>query len=143
MIKLSIILYYKRIFVVDKGNWRDKRNAFLNVLFIIILMWAVAFCFAQFFSCKANVSNAWNTTKSLATKCINTKKQAFAFATSDFITDFIILVVPIPMVSGGFRVSIARGVALTSVQIWKLRLPTRRKVGITAVFLVGLLYVFP
>jgi hypothetical protein len=119
MIKLSIILYYKRIFVVDKGNWRDKRNAFLNFLFIVILLWAIAFCFAQFFSCKGNISNAWNTTKSLATKCINTRKQAFAFATSDFITDVIILVVPIPM-------------------IWKLRLPTGRKVAITAVFLIGL-----
>jgi len=143
LIKLSIIQYYKRIFVVDKGNWRDKRNLLLNILFIIILLWAIAFCFTQFFSCRKNISNAWNTTKSLATKCINTRMQAFAFATSDFITDVIIICVPIPMV----RIFLSRyagpGFLLIHSQIWRLRLPRGRKIAITAVFLIGLLYVIP
>ena len=50
--------------------------------------------------------------------CVNTIPMWYAGSISDIILDFMILTMPIPMV-------------------WKLQLPTKQKIGVLAMFLLG------
>ena len=50
--------------------------------------------------------------------CIDSVKFYWASATLNVITDLIVLILPIPLV-------------------WKLRIPTKRKVGISLIFIAG------
>lgn len=69
---------------------------------------------------------------------MDTLELFFSFAVSDFISDVIILVLPIPLVSKKYGV---QEMCLTDkfIQIWKLQLPFDRKLGVLLVFLLGTL----
>ncbi|ORY19056.1 hypothetical protein BCR34DRAFT_260972 [Clohesyomyces aquaticus] len=118
LIKLAVLTFYRRIFVVDKGNLRNGHNFVYIAMMCIVVVWAGGFCLSFMFACKGNFTAWWTSAMSLITNCVNTLELLFAFAVSDFITDAIVILLPLP-------------------KIWSLRLPLARKLGVMMVFLLG------
>ncbi|KAL5114215.1 hypothetical protein ACEQ8H_007917 [Pleosporales sp. CAS-2024a] len=119
-IKISVVCFYRRIFVVDKSNLKDVTNAIYLCALAIIGLWTGGFCFALMFACKGHFTAWWTPAVDLLTKCVHTVELVFAFVVSDFLSDCIILILPIPM-------------------IWELHLPLSRKIGVLFVFLLGIM----
>ena len=113
--KLSVLLFYKRVF---RGN---TFNAAVWTMISIICIWTVAFFFANLLQCYPIWLN-WEYSGAAVALCINTNMMYLAQAWTDVLTDVMILSLPIPC-------------------IWALQMPPRHKVGVTAIFLLGLLTV--
>jgi hypothetical protein len=114
LIKVSFLLFYKTIFVYDKWRFLNIRNVIINLMILIVVIWDLGFTLTFLSACRSNFRAHWAT--------INTFLMMYALSISDFITDVLILLIPIPM-------------------IWKLHLPPVRKFGVMIVFLFGGLYV--
>ena len=116
--KLSILLMYRRLF--------DTAGTGKTHQLIHILIWAnLAFYFpylgATVFQCVPR-ARIWDPT--LKGGCINLQAAFIAASAINVVSDFSILLLPL------YRIS-------------KLKIPTRRKIGVLAIFAVGLLYVSP
>ncbi|KAI1818235.1 hypothetical protein GGS20DRAFT_581654 [Poronia punctata] len=112
--KLSILFFYRRVFL-------GKRFALVTLtLLILSSVWGVAFFFATLFTCYP-VSYAWTTnegTPEFDAHCYNPVPMFYGSAVSNMIMDIFILIIPAPMV-------------------WRLVLPTRQKMAIIGIFLLG------
>ena len=113
--KLSVLLFYKRVF---RGN---TFNFAVWTMISIVGVWSVAFFFANLLQCYPIWLN-WEASGAQATSCIQTNMMYLAQAWTDVLTDMMILSLPIPC-------------------IWALQMPPRHKVGVTAIFLLGILTV--
>lgn len=113
--KLSVLLFYKRVF---RG---DTFNAAVWTMISIVGVWFIAFFFANLLQCYP-ISTNWEASGAQVSSCINTNMMYLAQAWTDILTDMMILSLPIPC-------------------IWALQMPVRHKVGVTAVFLLGILTV--
>ena len=113
--KLSVLLFYKRVF---RG---DTFNAAVWTMISIIGVWTTAFFFANLLQCYP-ISLNWEASGAQVVSCINTNMMYLAQAWTDVLTDVMILSLPVPCV-------------------WALQMPARHKVGVTAIFLLGLLTV--
>jgi hypothetical protein len=124
LIKVSFLLFYKAIFVYDKWRFFNIRNVIINLMILIVVIWDLGFTLTFLSACRSNFRAHWATVtaKEITVKCINTFLMMYALSISDFITDVLILLIPIPM-------------------IWRLHLPPMRKFGVMIVFLFGGLYV--
>jgi hypothetical protein len=122
LVKLSFLIFYKRVFVYDKGNLSDIRNLLLNAMIVIIVLWDLGFSITMFASCRDDFNARFSpkTPAEIAGQCIDTFALLYGYAISDFITDCIIILTPIPF-------------------IWRLHLPLGRKLGVALVFLMGTL----
>jgi hypothetical protein len=98
MIKVSFLLLYKRIFIVDR-SWKDARAVFINAMIIIISLWAGAFTLTFLSMCKGSWQVLFTDIEAALEKCVDTLELGFSLAISDFITDALIIVIPIPFVS--------------------------------------------
>ena len=109
--KLSICLQFIQIF----GLNRNKKFWFLQVFILVNLLYFTATVFITTFQCTPR-AKIWNPT--IPGTCLN--YQAFLLVTGIFnvITDALLLVLPI-------------------VSIWNLQMSKKRKLGISAVFVVG------
>ncbi|KAI4121453.1 MAG: hypothetical protein LQ338_006351 [Usnochroma carphineum] len=114
-VKLSFLFFYRRIFTTGISTWFNKAT---TGLIVIILVWTGAFFFALLFACKGTWSAWWGSVMDLSTKCVQTLKLELALVTSDFVTDVLVMVLPIPM-------------------IWRLHMSTSRKIAVTGIFLLG------
>ncbi|CAF9908946.1 hypothetical protein IMSHALPRED_007544 [Imshaugia aleurites] len=112
-IKLSVLFFYRRLFVGRPFNFLSWG------LIATVLSWSIGFFFATVFECHP-ISAAWGTREQLYTECVKTHVKLDAFVISDPALDAIILALPMPFV-------------------WQLRLPMRRKLALTGVFLLGAL----
>ena len=113
--KLSILLMYRRLF--------DTARAGKTHYLIHILIWAnLAFYFpylgATVFQCVPR-ARIWDPT--IKGGCVNLQAAFIAASAINVVSDFSILLLPIYLVS-------------------KLKIPTKRKIGVLAIFAVGLLY---
>ncbi|KAK7936175.1 hypothetical protein PG985_001670 [Apiospora marii] len=114
LLKTAILLDWMHIFV-PKGT----RNVFFWTCWPVLVANAVFYVAATFviaFSCRP-VSKFW--TPMGEGICINRRNFDFASACINLVLDVIILIIPQRM-------------------IWKLQMPLRRKVGISAIFSIGL-----
>ncbi|ORY19203.1 hypothetical protein BCR34DRAFT_582383 [Clohesyomyces aquaticus] len=118
LVKLSVISFYRRIFTVDK-SWRNARSAFFLVAMVLVGMWATAYTFAFMLPCMPDIQVYFVDPENWATKCVNTLMLGYSYAISDFITDILVILIPIPF-------------------IWRLHLSTSRKLAVLAVFSLGL-----
>ena len=111
--KLSILHLYRRIF--------SNRTFHMAIwyMYAITLLWGVSFFFVNLFRC-IPVSYAWRAMMS-PHHCISLSAN-YANAVSTILTDLMILVSPMPL-------------------IWRLQMPTRQKIIVSAMFLLGALYV--
>ena len=113
--KLSVLLFYKRVF---RGN---TFNVAVWSMIAIVSVWTIAFFFSNLLQCYPIWVN-WESSGGLIDYCINTNMMYLAQAWTDVLTDTMILSLPIPC-------------------IWALQMPARHKVGVTAIFLLGVLTV--
>ena len=113
--KLTVLLLYRRIFtgeVFRKAIW---------VGYAIVFSWTVGFFFANLLQCWP-ISINWTGFGGDVAHCINSNIMLVAAAWSDTFTDVAILAMPLPC-------------------IWGLQMKTRHKIGVSAIFLLGLLTV--
>ncbi|KAJ2991335.1 hypothetical protein NUW58_g2548 [Xylaria curta] len=113
--KASLLFFYLRIFSVNK---RSNSTLFLKALIVLIAIWSVAFFFAALFTCKIDFEAIWGPTINLFTICTNSLGKLLALCFTDFFADVVIITFPIPL-------------------IWRLNLSRGRKVGVSAIFLLG------
>jgi hypothetical protein len=113
--KLSFLFFYHRIFAVDR---KSAISWFLRILMVVMALWSVAFCFGTVFECGTNFGIIWGPTLTMIQKCVDTMLMIYAFCISDFITDAIIILIPVPL-------------------IWKLNLSRAKKLATSAIFLLG------
>ncbi|KAK7190440.1 uncharacterized protein CC84DRAFT_1262345 [Paraphaeosphaeria sporulosa] len=117
-IKLSILFFYQRLFVMSKRDWRDPRNIAIWLMITIVTMWTLAFFLRYLFACGFHFDIWWTNAMNIITLCGDFNTILNALAISDFVCDVIILILPLPA-------------------IWKLRLPTAQKFTVTLVFALG------
>ncbi|KAK4210370.1 hypothetical protein QBC37DRAFT_377085 [Rhypophila decipiens] len=114
-IKLSILIFYFRIFAVCRGS---ATYTLLAAFTALAGTWTVAFFFAELFQCGTNIwaltSSSWDTMN----YCHGTSNIDFSLALTDFITDVVIFLVPIPL-------------------IWRINLSSGNKLAVSGVFLLG------
>ncbi|KAF2680441.1 hypothetical protein K458DRAFT_251755, partial [Lentithecium fluviatile CBS 122367] len=119
LVKLSFLFFYGRIFIYDATNPRSPRNNSVYLLALIVILWGLGFSITYLSACRGDFGAHWSSS-SFQTKCINTFWMLYGLAIFDFITDCLIILIPIPMIG-------------------KLHLDPGRKLGISIVFLLGTL----
>ena len=94
-IKLSITLFYRRIFVASKGTIFDWATVIATVM---VVLWTVAFFFANMFPCGIHISANWGSVLEAKTYCQSTFDVSNALVVSDLVTDVVLLCLPLPVV---------------------------------------------
>ena len=113
--KLAVLLLYQRIFTGDifrKAVW---------IGFALVFCWTVGYFFAFLLQCWP-ISTNWTGPGGNVSLCVNTVDLLVSHAWSDTFLDVAILLMPLPC-------------------IWGLQMKTRHKIGVSAIFLLGLLTV--
>ncbi|KAJ9238533.1 hypothetical protein DTO027B5_1033 [Paecilomyces variotii] len=112
-IKLSIILFYRRVFDVPRFQ------RVLNWLAVLVMGWWLAILLVVIFQCMP-YSYFWlqYTDPTAKGKCINTTQFYIGNAAASVVTDFLILFCPIPMV-------------------WGLQMPVAQKISVLGIFALG------
>ncbi len=114
IIKLSVLLLYRRLFV------GPIFHRYSLAMCVVIVLWSLSFFFAFAFECGTDIAHSWTSVTTIKAYCDNTNALTLGFVVSDVITDFMILIIPLPIV-------------------WRLQMSTAHKIGLTGVFLLGLL----
>ena len=107
--KFSVVCFYRRIF---RGS---RFSVLTGILLIAIAAWGIAFFFAGLFIC-IPVDAFW--TQAPGSRCFDPIPLFYTGAISDTIMDVVILAIPVPLV-------------------WKLNLPTKQKIIVSGIFLLG------
>lgn len=118
-IKSAILLEWMHVFVPHgtrtKFWWTCQIIMWVNILYYISIVTASALsCFPH--------EKIWHPT--MPGRCFNTKVLFVSNATLNLVSDIIILALP-------------QGI------IWKLNMSTRKKIGVSLVFAIGVMYGFP
>ncbi|KAI5919787.1 hypothetical protein F4810DRAFT_714138 [Camillea tinctor] len=113
--KMSFLFFYRRVFVVERLG---ATNILLVGMILLILLWMAGFFFTSLFQCKLEFWALWKSPIAQLEHCISQPKQALALTATDFSTDIIIMIIPIPL-------------------IYRLNLTPTKKIAVTAVFLLG------
>lgn len=92
-IKLSAILFYRRVFVVNK---RSTFDIVTKLSLIVMAMWTVAFFLATIFGCGKHFAYPWAPLLYIS-EC-NTNTRLDALMISDLMTDVFVWLLPIPVV---------------------------------------------
>ncbi|KAI4275875.1 MAG: hypothetical protein LQ337_002880 [Flavoplaca oasis] len=110
-IKLSILFFYNQVFPIRKVMISCL------VLGIFTVVWLISAIVANFFACRP-LAYWWD--KSIpGGHCLDTDITVFYVSSApDIITNLAVLILPIPI-------------------LWKLQMPTRRKVAVTIIFVLG------
>lgn len=110
-VKLSLLLLYRRVFA--SKNFGIATYA----LGAFIVTYSVIFLFLSIFYC-SQPSTFWNDPAS--TRFFDLWDYTLSYSVVNITTDFIIWALPLPMV-------------------WRLHLPRGQKIGLSLIFLLGLL----
>jgi uncharacterized membrane protein len=65
----------------------------------LISAWSLSYVFAFVFMCRKDVQTLFTSTENAVAKCVNTFAVGYSHSISDFITDALIILIPIPFVS--------------------------------------------
>ena len=114
IIKLSVVLFYRRIF---RGIFFNRYSI---AMCFVLLLWSFSFCMSTVLQCGRHPEYLW-TPGPNDSKCYNDTPWDITFGVSDILTDLMILAMPLPF-------------------IFKLQISTPRKIGLFTIFLLGLLY---
>lgn len=132
--KLSFVFFFRRIFIT--GRSRSAFAVTSLVVVAVVMLWATGFFLWFMFSCGSNFAARWTTVRTLHAGCPTDIQSDLALAISDFITDVMIMALPIPMV----RVR-RRGLRLSPVligyQVLRLHMKTSKKVAVLCIFGLG------
>ena len=94
-IKLSIILFYRRIFVVSKNS---KLSWAFQGLVGLTVVWTLAFFFLFLFGCREKIYLHWAPLEEVNNQCGNPLTAESALVISDLIMDLMIFCLPLPIV---------------------------------------------
>ncbi|MCJ1354065.1 MAG: hypothetical protein MMC33_004052 [Icmadophila ericetorum] len=111
--KLSVLMFYRRLFVTGAG--RDWFDVISLLMLVMCTLWGAGFFLSTIFNCGRHFSDYW---KPGQVHCLPYDSRPLGYSISDFLTDFTILCMPMGIV-------------------WNLHLKTRKKLIVTALFLVG------
>ncbi|KAH8896284.1 hypothetical protein GQ53DRAFT_819402 [Thozetella sp. PMI_491] len=114
-IKLSILFFYMRIFSVYATR---ITHSILVGLSVLVGMWMIGFFLAVLFQCKLDVWALWGSAREIESHCTGTQWYDVVVCTTDFATDIILAIIPLPV-------------------IWRTGLSTANKMTASAVFLLG------
>ncbi|KAI0006816.1 hypothetical protein F4779DRAFT_549012 [Xylariaceae sp. FL0662B] len=90
LIKLSLLLFYRRIFSV----WKSFRVV-NDILIALIIAWSASFCIAMLFICGTDFELLWRLDPQPARdNCNRRGLQLFAFAITSVITDILVIGLP-------------------------------------------------
>ncbi len=95
-LKLSIAFFYRRLFVTARNTWFDWAT---KLAIAIVVLWTVSFFFGFVFSCGTHISASWGSVKDQEVYCGAAINLDNALVVSDLLTDVMILVLPLPVVS--------------------------------------------
>ncbi|KAH7306007.1 hypothetical protein B0I35DRAFT_443691 [Stachybotrys elegans] len=110
--KASFLFFYRRLFSISRRvSW------LLWSLVGFVVAWAIAFVIATLMCCNVMTTAIWQPVAEMA-QCVFFLQILMAFCITGFVTDLVIIAVPIPLV-------------------WRLRLDTPRKLMACASFLLG------
>jgi hypothetical protein len=113
LIKISLLLLWKRLFGSSK-----RFRMLCWVMIGLTVAWTLAFFFTTLFQCGTRWSLNWAPIGVFLTECIESLDVLTVFSATDILSDLIIIAMPVPL-------------------IWRLHLPTRKKVALNSVFLIG------
>ncbi|KAI1469817.1 uncharacterized protein F4812DRAFT_420462 [Daldinia caldariorum] len=113
--KISLLLFYKRVFVIQKQSGINK---FLKAFIVLTVVWITAFLFTIFFQCGRNLWAIWGSQVEVQAYCFSNTKLILSLCITDFIADVFIISIPIPLVL-------------------RLQLSPSKKLGVCLVFLLG------
>ncbi|OAG06544.1 uncharacterized protein CC84DRAFT_1164794 [Paraphaeosphaeria sporulosa] len=119
LIKLAVVLFYRRLFVVQK-RFGDARNLVISGMATLVVLWTLGYTFAKLFQCGSHSFERrpfYDFDYSTAV-CVDTLMLGYSFAITDFLMDCLIALIPIPL-------------------IWKLHLPIGQRLAVMAIFAVG------
>lgn len=142
LIKISVLSFYRRIFVVIP-NFKNARNLFFIAAMVVIGMWSTSFVFTLIFMCGTQIQTLFTELENMAIRCTDTYAVGYGLSVSGFISDTLIIIIPIPYVSKPSQIRSTKfGTPTLSVyQVCKLSLPLGRKIGVLGVFILGTLAV--
>ncbi|KAB8234235.1 hypothetical protein ETB97_001418 [Aspergillus alliaceus] len=109
MVKISLLLLYKRIFM------SSRLLVVVYVMGVLISIWTIIMTFLGIFNCHP-IDAFWTGQG----KCLPFKQFAVGYAIVNIATSLVIWLMPIP-------------------KLWKLQLPTAQKVALILIFALGLL----
>ena len=95
-VKLSFVFLFKRLFATSRST---PFGIAAWTMIAIITAWTIAFGLGFFFACRGNFAAWWDSKKLGKGYCLGLDFEN-GFALSDCIMDAIIVVMPIPKVSG-------------------------------------------
>ncbi|EUC46253.1 hypothetical protein COCMIDRAFT_36086 [Bipolaris oryzae ATCC 44560] len=110
--KLAFLFLYRRIFTWPSFQWTSLVFVILTVAFTI------AFFLGFIFDCRLNFAANWGSLASITENCPFGFEATIAFTVFDAFLDLCILLLPLPW-------------------IWRLQIPTIRKIQLCGVFLLG------
>ena len=96
-IKLSIVAFYRRLFVVSKGTVFDIVT---KVTMVIIFLWSFTFILMIIFDCGTHFWANWGSTPDQLELCPIPFTSEYRLTISDLILDVFIFLMPIPRVGG-------------------------------------------
>lgn len=96
-IKLSIIAFYRRIFVTNKNTIFDIVT---KILAVVVFLWTVSFFLIDIFACGGHVTANWGSLSEQSKYCeaIGYTSEE-GFAVSDLIINVFVIASPLPLVS--------------------------------------------
>lgn len=103
LVKSSIVLFIRRVFVTHRGTIMDWASM---ILLVVINVWSVAFLMALIFGCGKNVALHWGPLEQLVASGCDGVTPEKANLISDPILDFLILVLPLPSVRAAYQLSV-------------------------------------
>ncbi|KAI1384737.1 uncharacterized protein F4822DRAFT_371725 [Hypoxylon trugodes] len=112
-IKLSIIFFYRRIFIMNAG---DRFNLVTIICACAIVAWTLAYIFAVAFDCGTHWGAHWGAVADLFAYChggFEVQQIVESLLITDLITDVIIIALPMPRI-WGLRLTLERKIDLPS-----------------------------
>ncbi|KAI4938271.1 hypothetical protein J4E85_000710 [Alternaria conjuncta] len=110
--KLAFLFLYRRIFTWPGFQWTSL------VFIVLTVAFTIAFFFGFIFDCRLNFAANWGSLASIAENCPFGFEATITFTVLDAVFDLCILLLPLPW-------------------IWRLQMPTVRKIQLCGVFLLG------
>ncbi|KAK0511778.1 hypothetical protein JMJ35_006351 [Cladonia borealis] len=114
-IKLSILSFYRRIFVINRGSTMD---IITKLSMSVILLWTIAFVLLTTFCCGTKFAANWGSIPEQLQNCPVGSTNKYGLAISDLILDLFIFILPLPF-------------------IWRLHLKPQRKLAVSGIFLLA------
>jgi hypothetical protein len=128
LIKTSVCVLFWHLFA------KVKFRRFLIVWIVVLIAWRVSFIIAGLLECGTHLKALFGTPDGYLHHCGSAIPDGWAYVGSDVATDFITLVIPLPIVS---RPSFMLQCNYMIIQVFSLQLSLSRKLLVAATFMVG------